>query len=79
MKFYSYKEKKNICGTQIREHRKKLGITQAELGARVQVYGVMLDQKAVSRIELLDRIVSDYELWALSQVLKLKMEDLLEP
>ena len=56
MKFYSYKEKKNICGTQIREYRKKLGITQAELGARVQVYGVMLDQKAVSRIELLDRI-----------------------
>ena len=44
-----------------------------------RVYGVMLDQKAVSRIELLDRIVSDYELWALSQVLKLKMEDLLEP
>ena len=35
MKFYSYKEKKNICGTQIREYRKKLGITQAELGFRV--------------------------------------------
>ena len=79
MKFYSYKEKKNICGTQIREYRKKLGITQAELGARVQVYGVMLDQKAVSRIELLDRIVSDYELSAVPQVLKSKKAHLQEP
>lgn len=79
MKIYEYQGKKNLCGKQVRTHRKKQRMTQNQLAARLQLCDVMLDQKAVSRIELQDRVVADYELWALSQVLKVDIEQLLLP
>ena len=52
-------------------------MTQSELAARLQLCNVMLDQKAVSRIELQDRIVADYELWALARALRVEIGQLL--
>lgn len=79
MKIYEYQGKKNLCGKQVRVLRKNLKMTQNELAAKLQLCDVMLDQKAVSRIELQDRVVADYELWALSQVLKVEIGQLLLP
>ena len=77
MKIYDYQGKKNICGKRVREERRKCKMTQSELAARIQLCEVMLDQKAISRIELQDRVVSDYELWALAHVLKIEIDKLL--
>lgn len=52
-------------------------LSQAALAAKVQTEGVILEQDAISRIELGDRMVQDYELWALSQVLGVSSDWLL--
>lgn len=77
MKIYEYQNQKNLCGQRVKERRKELRVTQTQLAARMQLNGVMLDQKAISRIELQDRIVTDYELWVLAKVLKTDMKQLL--
>ncbi len=79
MKIYSYQGKKNLCGKQVRQYRKAMNITQTEFAARLQLYSVILDQKAISRIELEERVVADYELWAMSRVLEVTIEDLILP
>lgn len=77
MKIYEYQNQKNLCGQWVKECRKQMKMTQTELVARVQLNGVMLDQKAISRIELQERIVTDYELWVLAKVLKTDIKQLL--
>jgi len=79
MKIYSYQGKKNLCGKQVRQYRKAMNITQTEFAARLQLCNVILDQKAISRIELEERVVADYELWAMSKVLEVSIEDLILP
>ncbi len=79
MKIYSFRGKKNLCGKQVRAYRKAMRITQTEFAAKLQLCDVILDQKAVSRIELCDRVVADYELWAMAQVLNVGVEDLILP
>lgn len=79
MKIYSYQGKKNLCGKQVRKYRKEMGVTQTEFAARLQLCNVILDQKAISRIELEERVVADYELWAMAKVLEVTIEDLILP
>ncbi len=45
-----------------------------QLAARMQVEGVQISQKAVSRIESGERVVADYELLILSKVLGVPLE-----
>ncbi len=78
MRIYTYNGKRNSCGEQVRRLRTELGITQTELAARLQLCGMEIDQKSVSRIELQERFVSDFELWALSLVLNVKVADLMQ-
>lgn len=79
MKIYSFRGRKNLCGKQVRFYRKMMHLTQTEFAAKLQVCDVILDQKAVSRIELEDRVVADYELWAIAEVLEVSIEDLISP
>ena len=69
MKIYDFGGKKNICGARVKEARKKLNISQANLAARLQVFGVNIERDSVSRIEIGTRFVADYELLAISEVL----------
>ena len=69
MKIYKYHGLHNICGKRIRLAREKLGLNQSQLAARLQVEGIQLDQKAISRIETGVRVVADYELFYLAKVL----------
>lgn len=58
----------------VRQKRTERKITQAELAARVQCEGVALEQDAISRIESGQRMVQDYELRALAEVLGASMD-----
>lgn len=73
MKIYGINGKMNIVGERIKEARKKENISQAELAARLQVLDVTVEQKAISRIELGERLVPDYELLAFAEALKVSV------
>ena len=74
MKIYDYTGRKNLCGDRVREARARLNITQADLAARLQVAGVIMERDSVSRIEIGTRFVTDYELVVLSNVLGVSLE-----
>ena len=74
MKIYDYKGRKNLCGDRVREARARLNITQADLAARLQVAGGIMERDSVSRIEIGTRFVTDYELVVLSNVLGVSLE-----
>ncbi len=77
MKIYDYKGRKNLCGDRVREARARLNITQADIAARLQVAGVIMERDSVSRIEIGTRFVTDYDLLVLSDVLGVSVEWLL--
>ena len=62
MKIYDFNGKKNVCGKRVKEARKRCGISQADLAARLQVEGIIIERDSISRIEIGTRFVSDYEL-----------------
>ena len=74
MKALDYEGRRNVSGERVRQKRTERKITQAELAARVQCEGVALEQDAISRIESGQRMVQDYELRALAEVLGASMD-----
>ena len=70
MKIYSYKGRCNIAGTRIREAREAEKLSQEDLAARLQLLGLEITQKAISRIETGDRVLPDYELQFFATALK---------
>lgn len=79
MKLYKYKDGKcNISGNNIRSLREKSCLSQEQLAARIQLEGLNLNQKAISRIETGDRIVPDFELLYFSSALNVSVNKLLE-
>ncbi|MBQ8688943.1 MAG: helix-turn-helix transcriptional regulator [Clostridia bacterium] len=77
MKIYDYNGKKNISGERIKEVRRRLGLSQENLAARLQLEGVIIERDSVSRIEIGTRFIADYELLALCKVLGVTPEYLL--
>lgn len=74
MKALDYEGRRNVSGERVRQKRTERKITQAELAARVQCEGVALEQDAISRIESGQKMVQDYELRALAEVLGASMD-----
>lgn len=70
MKTIRFGEHKNIVHNRLAQLREERGLTQQELAVQLQVLGVNVDQQAISKIELDNRIVTDYELVCLCKVLK---------
>lgn len=77
MKAIDFEGKRNISGERVRMRRLSMRLSQAALAAKVQTEGVILEQDAISRIELGSRMVRDYELWALAEVLGVSSDWLL--
>lgn len=74
MKIYDYEGLKNISGDRIHQMRTTKRISQAELAARMQVKGVIIEREAISKIETGDRFVTDYELMVFAEVLGVTMD-----
>ena len=66
----------NLAGLQVRRLRRAARLSQEELAAKVQLAGLDLTQKAVSRIETGDRVVADYELLYLAQALQVSVQEI---
>lgn len=69
MRLYTLGERCNLCGKRVREARMRAGWSQEELAAKLQLAGLQLGQMAVSRIETGKRVVPDFELPVLAEVL----------
>ena len=60
----------NVCGERVRLARKRKGLSQEQLAARMQLAGHSITQKAVSRLESGERVVPDYEVPLLARALE---------
>lgn len=64
-----YKNKANIIGDILLEHRKKKGLSKEEVCRRVQLYGIDIHRVELYRMEQGISIIKDFELVALCNVL----------
>lgn len=78
MKIYDYENRRNISGDRVRERRIHLRLSQTALAAKLQTEGVIIEQDAISRIELGTRMVQDYELRAFASVLGVSSDWLID-
>ncbi len=69
---------KNIIGEKVEQRRKAMGMKQKELLVQLQVKGVELNSSGLSKLEGQLRSVSDYEVKALSEVLGVSVNWLLD-
>ena len=65
------------CGERIKELRQTLGISQNDLAVKLQLVGLGITQKTISRIETGDRVVPDYELKYFAEALGVSVSFLL--
>lgn len=77
MKIYDFNGQKNISGDRVHQARVAMRLSQADMAARMQVNGVMIEREAISKIETGDRFVTDYELMIFAKVLRVSIEWLL--
>ncbi|MBQ6706884.1 MAG: XRE family transcriptional regulator [Clostridia bacterium] len=68
---------RNIVGARVTQARKRLGLKQIELLAKLQLAGVDMSVPALSLLEGQKRPVSDIELNALADILQVSVEWLL--
>ena len=79
MKLYKYMDNRcNASGQKIKELREAAGLSQEQLAAKLQLTGLNLNQKAISRIETGERVVPDFELLYFSEVLNTSICTLLD-
>lgn len=76
MKINKYNDFKNVSGAIIRELRLKLHLSQQDLAEKIQLLGVQLTSKEISKIEKNHRLVQDFELFAFAKVLGVSAETL---
>lgn len=78
MKLYWYRGRCNLSGLRIKEVREASGLSQEDLAAKLQLMGIELTQKSISRIECGLRVVPDYELKYFARALGKSVEWFLE-
>ncbi|MDE6155246.1 MAG: helix-turn-helix domain-containing protein [Eubacterium sp.] len=78
MKQIVFNGNKNIVGKMVAEYRKKEGLSQGELAAKMQLMNVNIDQQMISKIEKNQRQVTDYEFACFCKCLKASPNELLK-
>ena len=69
MKKFLYHGKKNICGDRIRLARLGKRLSQTDLARMLQLHGGPAERDIISRMEIGDRLVTDYEVVTIAEVL----------
>lgn len=68
-------EKKNFVGSKVKKLRVQKGLSQQALSDRLETHAIYICRGSVSRIEDRKRTVTDIELYGLSQVLGVPIEE----
>ena len=53
-------------------------VKKRELAARMQVAGIDIDQRTISRIELEKRFLADFEMREIARILQISLDELAE-
>ena len=69
MKKFLYHGRKNIRGDRIRMARLEKRLSQTDLARLLQLEGVPMERDVISRMEMGDRLVTDYEVVTIAEVL----------
>ena len=69
VKKFLFHGKKNICGDRIRMARLEKRLSQTDLANLLQLQGVPAERDIISRMEMGDRLVADYEVVTIAEVL----------
>ncbi len=67
---------RNLLGVRLREARERRGWTQGDLARELQLAGWDLGRTGVTKIELRERCVTDFELIILARLLGVSLHDL---
>lgn len=67
---------RNILGPTIKFYRKRMGLTQEELTARLNIQGIDIDRPILSKIENQARELYDYEIYAMAKIFQIDYNDL---
>lgn len=68
MRKFQFEGKNNVSGDRIRELRQRARLSQADLAAKMQTEGAIVEQDVINRIESGRRLVTDYELLVLTRI-----------
>ena len=68
MKISKYNNRKNVSGDVLRALRIKANLSQADVAKELQLLGIGLTRKEISKIENGDRLVQDFELFAFAKI-----------
>lgn len=74
MKINKYNEFRNISGSVLKELRLKANLSQQDLAEKLQLLGIELTSKEISKIENDNRLVQDFELFAFAKVFKVSAD-----
>ena len=75
MKITKYNDFKNISGNKLRELRKNAKMSQQDLVEKLQLEGIDLTSKEISKIETNNRLVQDFELFAFAKIFKISADE----
>ena len=75
MKIKNYNDLKNISGNKLRELRKEAKMSQQDLAEKLQLEGIDLTCKEISKIENNNRLVQDFELFAFAKIFKVSADE----
>ena len=76
MKINNYNNLKNVSGSKIKELRLNLNMSQQELAEKLQLNGISLTAKEISKIELGNRLIQDFELFTFAEIFKVSTDKL---
>lgn len=69
--------KKNVVNEQIRKYREEQHMSYEMLSTKLELMGISIHPQSLYDIEANKRTVKDYELYGISKVLKIDVNDLL--
>ncbi len=73
------REEKNLVGDRVRKRRLEKGLSQQALSDKLETMAIYICRGSISRIEDKQRTVTDLELYGLSKVLDIPINELFEP
>lgn len=74
MKINKYNNFKNISGTKIKQLRLEKKLTQKNLAEKMQLLGIDITSREISKIENNARLVQDFELLAFSEIFEISAD-----
>ena len=75
MKIKKYNEYRNISGEKLRELRINSKMSQKQVAEKLQLEGIDLTEKEISKIENNNRLVHDFELFAFAKIFNVSADE----